>query len=269
MAGYFKIGLIATAVLAAIPLLLPRIWNRGLVGVLLACGLLTMGAGEWLREAGRKPFVIQGYMYSTGMLVQDEGKVEQAGMTASARWISPAAAEDRVSHGRGLFLAYCQPCHTMDGYNGLRPFLARWNSETVASLVPRTQHLRALMPPWYGTETENEALTTYLMSRKPAETAALPDDPDAAAKVAFNISCGLCHTVSGYRPLKSSFAGQSAKEIDEFLDAAGDMVDEMPAYFGDDRQREALVRFLKKMEPEASPAKQAAAPPASDERRES
>ena len=269
VAGYFRIGLIVTALLALIPLIVPRFWNRGLVALLLIAALGTMGAGEWLREAGRKPFTIHGYMYSTGMLVDEEDAVAQAGMAASARWISPAAAGDQVALGRDLYLAYCQVCHTMDGYNGLRPFLGHWNEETVASLVPRTQHLRALMPPWHGTDEENAALTAYLMTQKPAEPAPWPADPDAAAQLAFDLSCGICHTVDGFRPLGGSLAGMGPDEIDEFVAMSGDLLDEMPGYFGNDEQRAALIRFLTDVANPQAPAATAAATPETAEGRDS
>ncbi len=254
VAGWFKLGIIVTAVLALIPLLVPRVWNKGLVAVLILCGLLTMGAGEWTREAGRKPFVIQGYMYSTGLLESESPVVEAVGMAASAKWISPDAAGDSARLGHDLYLAYCQPCHTRDRYNGLAPYLAHWDRETVASLVPHLQSMRALMPPWYGTEYENAALTDYLLTMKPQGEAAWPTDPDRAGELAFRISCGLCHTVSGFRPLADSFADMDADEIDEFLDSAGDIAEGMPAYFGPPRQRKALIRFLRTMNRETAAA---------------
>ena len=269
VAGYFRIGLIVTALLALIPLLVPRFWNRGLVALLLVVALGTMGAGEWLREAGRKPFTIHGYMYSTGMLAADEDAVAAVGMAGAARWISPAAAADEVALGRDLYLAYCQVCHTMDGYNGLRPYLAHWNEETVASLVPRTQYLRALMPPWYGTDEENAALTAYLMTEKPTAKAPWPNEPEAAARLAFDLSCGLCHTVDGFRPIGASLAGMGPDEIDEFIAGSGDMLDEMPGYFGNDEQRAALIRFLTDMANPEAPAATAATTAATDEGRDS
>ncbi len=240
----FKVFLIVTLVLSLWPLLLPKAWNRFGFALLLVAGWLAMGAGEWSREAGRKPFTIYGYLYSSGMLVTEEPAFEANGMVAGTKWISPAAATDEMALGRDLYLAWCQPCHTMDGYNGLRPYLAYWNEETVASLVPRLNHMRPMMAPWYGTDEENAALTAYLMAQKPAEQASLPDDETLAAVQAFAVACGLCHTPNQFRPIAESFEDMSAEEIDEFLDESGDMVDEMPGYFGPADQREALIRYL-------------------------
>lgn len=240
----FKIGLVATLSLCAIPLVLPKVWNKGLVPVLLIVGLLTMGSGEWTREAGRKPFVIQGYMYSTGMLVADEEAFAADGMIAHTKWMSPESLTDEARRGEDLFNAWCRPCHTTNGYNGLAPYLAYWNEETVASLVPRVGYMRALMPPWYGTEEENAALVTHLMSLKPADPGVMPADRNLARAKSFAISCGLCHTANGYRSLADSFTDMDAEEIDEFLDEAGDLTEEMPGYFGTAEQRELLIEYL-------------------------
>ena len=79
-----------------------------------------------------------------------------------------------------------------------------------------------------------------------ASLAGPADGVNGPAK-AFEISCGLCHTPNGFRPLAESFTDMSAEEIDEFLDESGDLVDEMPGYFGTPLQREMLIRFLQEM----------------------
>ena len=244
MMAVFRVGLLVTCALALVPLVAPRIWHRAMVPVLLLCGLLTMGAGEWVRESGRKPFVIQGYMYSTGLLVDQEADFAANGMAQGTLWLSPAGDEDPVRRGHDLFNAWCLPCHTMDGYNGLRPLLAQWDEETIASLVPRVRHMRALMAPWYGTDEENAAVTAYLITEKPAAPVPMPADRAAARERAFAISCGLCHTPHEYRSLADTFEGMSAEDIDSFLDETGDITEEMPAYRGTDEQRALLVEYL-------------------------
>jgi mono/diheme cytochrome c family protein len=243
VAALFKGGLIVLTILAVLVWLWPALTRRAPAVLLLVLALGTMGAGEWMREAGRKPYTIHGYLYSTGMLVEQEEWFADNGMAAGTRWLSPAGATDEVRRGRDLYVAWCQPCHTQGGYNGLQPYLAHWNRETVASLVPRLASMRALMPPWHGNAAENDALVTYLMTLKPEATAVWGTDGYGPAQ-AFAISCGLCHTPDGFRELTSSFAGMDPAEIDEFLDEAGDLVDEMPGYFGPPEQRALLVEYL-------------------------
>jgi hypothetical protein len=111
--------------------------------------------------------------------------------------------------------------------------------------------MRALMPPWYGTEEENEALTAYLMSLKPAGDHRPPPAMDPAK--AFAVSCGLCHTPDRYRGLAESMADLTEPEIEEMLAEIGDWMDEMPGYYGTDDQRALLVRYLHELgNPEAA-----------------
>ena len=272
---FFQIGMIASIVVSLWPLIRPRTWNGLGVALLIGLALFSMGSGEWLREAARKPFTIHGYLYSNGMVadlsgaIVADGQLQQWVAASGAGYLESRLAADGVSAhtlwldqrpgadpGRQLYLAHCQPCHTMAGYNGLRDYLGHWNQETIASLLPRLQYLRALMPPWYGDENENAALTQYLLSEGaradlswPAAEAAADSATQAAvataaAELSFRISCNLCHTPDGFRPLRESLAGMEVEELDEFLDEAGDIADEMPAYYGDEQQRVALVAYL-------------------------
>ena len=244
MVTWVRIGAIAVLILSAWPLLVPRSWNPVGVVLLGIATLLTFGAGEWIREAGRKPFTIKGYMYSTGLLVSEEDKLAADGMMVHTRWFNTDVGHDRTAIGKELYRAHCQPCHTLDGYNGLRPFLAHWNRETVASLLPRLQHLRALMPPWYGDAYENECLTDYLLAEGSRGASSWPAHPQAAQRMAWDLSCGLCHTVDGFRPLRDSLAGYTRGDLEDLLDTAGDLTEEMPAYHGDDKQRLLLLESL-------------------------
>jgi mono/diheme cytochrome c family protein len=192
-------------------------------------------------------------MYSTGLRVTQQDQVAADGMRAHTRWFDPAAAGDPMATGQQLHRAHCQPCHTMDGYNGLRRYLAHWNEETILSLLPRLEHLRGGMPPWYGTEEENTALAAHLLAEGRLGRASWPSNLRAAGRQAWDLSCGLCHTTDGYRPLRDSVAELSREELNDLLDMAGDLTDEMPAYHGDERQREYLLAYLGELAGTADP----------------
>ncbi len=244
MATAFASGLAAMAVLALWPLLLPRTWNALGVVLLAAAVVGSFGAGEWVREAGRKPFTIRGYLYSTGVRVDQDAQLAADGVMAHTRWLNREVGHDRAAIGHELYRAHCQVCHTMDGYNGLRPSLAHWSEATIADLLPRLGSMRALMPPWHGDEYENACLTEYLLAEGRQGETAWPADSQKAGRLAWDLSCGLCHTVDGYRPLRGTLAGQSREELDELLDSAGELTPEMPPYTGGPRQREALLSHL-------------------------
>jgi mono/diheme cytochrome c family protein len=244
MVTVLRAGALAVFLLGLWPLLAPRTWNPLGVVLLLAAGLGTFGAGEWIREAGRRPFTIKDYMYSTGMRVADQPQLAADGMAAHTLWLSPLADSDDEILGGELFRAHCSVCHTWNGYRGLYPFLAHWNRETIASLVPRLQHLRGPMPPWYGNDRENAVLTEYLLAAGATSPVAFPGERHAAEKLAWDLSCGLCHTLDGWRPLREFLAGQSRQELQDLLEMVGDLTPEMPPYYGSDQQRESLLSYL-------------------------
>jgi len=246
----FKWGLLAAIVLSLWPLLAPAAWNPG-GGVLLFCaGLAAFFGGEWAREAARKPFTIYGYMYSTGVLLAEEDELAAKGVVASTRWLDPAADTPR-ERGRDLFRAWCQPCHTMDSYNGLRPFLAHWSEEQTAEFLPRLQYMRAQMPGWPAGDDAVADLAAYLRSEGESGDDAFPADPAAAGRLAWDLHCGLCHTLDGYRSLRPSLEGMTRDELDETLDFLSDLTDEMPPYLGDDVERSHLLDYLESV---ATPA---------------
>jgi cytochrome bd-type quinol oxidase subunit 1/mono/diheme cytochrome c family protein len=244
MLAILPLSALAVLVAALWAVLLPWSWNRAGVALLLIAGLVTFGAGEWIRESGRKPYTINKYIYSNGLLVSDEKTIEANGVLSHTRWIDPDALGDQVALGRELFRAHCRVCHTLDGYNGLRPYLARWNQETVASLLPHLEVLRARMPPWYGHAAENEAVTAYLLGEGRRGQRPWPTSPTAAQTEAWKVSCGLCHTLDGYRPLRLTLKGMTRQDLDELLEMSGELVETMPAYHGDVHQRELLLDFL-------------------------
>ena len=245
VARWLVVGVAAMSLLALWPLLLPARWNRLGAALLAAAGLLVFAAGEWTREAGRKPFTIHGYLYSTGLRVEQEERLAADGVAAHTKWLDPRAgsADDPAALGGELYRNHCACCHTRDGYNGLRPWLAHWEDATVRNLLPRLQHLRGLMPAWHGTPAETEALAAHLRTMRPAAAAA-PAAPAAAAREAWRVSCGLCHTADGYRPLRQSLSGLSRDELSALLDTLHELTDAMPPYLAQPSQRQRLLDQL-------------------------
>jgi mono/diheme cytochrome c family protein len=238
-----QIGVVAAFILALFPLTKPRAWNSLGGGVLLMAGLLVFAGGEWTREAARKPYTIHGYLYSTGMLVADEAAYAAGEAVPETRWRDPAA-DTPEARGHDLYRAWCQPCHTLDGYNALRPALAFWSEEQIAEFLPRLQFLRFRMPAWYGSEQDVADLAAHLARIGADGNAAFPDDPQEAGRLAFDRFCGLCHTLDGEMELRSTLTGLGTDEIEELLDTLQDYGDSMPAYLAEEPQRGHLIRFL-------------------------
>ncbi|MCG8532497.1 MAG: cytochrome ubiquinol oxidase subunit I [Desulfovibrionales bacterium] len=157
----------------------PQSVRPALLGVLLITGLGQIGTFEWIREAGRRPYLIHGYMWSNSIRTADTAKLQKEGMLGNAKWISTptVTAETMIAAGNELYRVQCMACHSLNG-----PMLA---SADIASGFTRhglrTQlngqgKLREFMPPFLGTAQEQDAISAYL-AHAMGKPLTLPDAP--------------------------------------------------------------------------------------------
>jgi len=152
---------------------------QALATVLVA--FVAYGAFEFVREGLRRPYIIEGFMYSTGVTTEAAAKLDRRGNIAQTRvegvvafcpWALPPgkayAALDPLGKGEAVYRAACLRCHSVDGYNAVRPLVRSWSRETIRHLLDRMHEVKLSMPPFPGTDAEKEALADYLVSlRKP------------------------------------------------------------------------------------------------------
>jgi len=150
--------------------------SAGAIAIVLGA-FVAFGAMEFVREGARKPFVIEGFMYSTGVTVAGAADVDtranitwtQAnGILSAAPWALPPGKEigdlDLPGYGQAVFRAACQRCHQVDGYNAIRPLVRGWSAETVRWTLDRLDEIKPSMPPFPGTNVEKGALVSYLLT---------------------------------------------------------------------------------------------------------
>lgn len=181
---YLLWALLASAFLALLALVLPRLvrWPQAVVALLAAFALLA--GYERVREGARKPFVIRGYMFSNGVLVSEVAALNRDGILSKARWAAHDAAPMPLSRGRAVFRAECASCHTLDGYLGIRKRTAAADADFLTLFLtalrddgprwaahPPQKPDYAFMPPFVGTDEELAALVAYLDSLKTTQTA--------------------------------------------------------------------------------------------------
>ena len=132
--------------------------------LIVVLGLAVTGTSEWVREAVRKPYIISNYMYGNEILVSSRGALDRMGVLASARWALARDLQEgrEYSAGREIFRIQCQTCHTVDGYNGIRPLVRNWDQEFIHYQLQHLETLKGYMPPFMGTEAERRALAGYL-----------------------------------------------------------------------------------------------------------
>jgi mono/diheme cytochrome c family protein len=194
-------------------------------------------------------------MYSTGVLVGEAPEERPAtgavydsdlvddGVLAHTRWRNPGN-HTPAAVGHDLYRAWCQVCHTVDHYNGLGPFMAVRSEEQIATLLPVLGNMRVQMPPWPAEPEAAEALAAYLAGLDAGDDLSLPDDPAEAQQLAWDLHCGLCHTLDEVRPLRDSLLDVPRDELEEWLDTLTDFDEGMPEYLHTGEVREHLLDYL-------------------------
>jgi mono/diheme cytochrome c family protein len=142
----------------------PRRFSFATALVLLTLGLAVTGSSEWVREAVRKPYIISDYMYANSIRVEDVPAIQAQGALASSKWakVSSVTPENRLEAGKEVFRLLCSACHTVDGYNAIRPFIQDWPEDYIHEQLGQLNVLASVMPPFQGNDTERDALAGWL-----------------------------------------------------------------------------------------------------------
>ena len=144
---------------------MPSGLSRTMAAVMLVVGLMYFGAFEFLREGGRRPYIIYDYMYSNAILKNDVDQVAEVGIFNTAKWIehrrvTPANVQ---AAGRELFNVLCLSCHSLGGpLNDIRQQVRMSSPEELNLIFATMGRERPYMPPFAGTEFEEQVLINYL-----------------------------------------------------------------------------------------------------------
>jgi len=145
----------------------PAAVRRSLAAVMLIIGLLYIGAFEFIREGGRKPYIIQDYMYSNSLLKEELPAVAQSGILKSARWSHlRRIEEDKLGEaGQEIFNLTCLSCHSVGGpLRDMRKRSAQMSIQGLEFVLSAMGNKLPYMPPFVGTDDEKRALIFYLHS---------------------------------------------------------------------------------------------------------
>jgi mono/diheme cytochrome c family protein len=232
-----------TAILAAIliifGLIIPKAYHTiGGIAV-LALGLVWFGSYEWFRESVRKPYVITDYMYGNALELAHAGAYATDGLLAHMT----IKTDDP---GADLFRHACRSCHTIDGYNAIKPFYDGTDQAFIAGMVAGVGAMKGNMPPWMGTQEEAQLLAAHIykeVDHRPISEIYGLSGIDLGRKV-YDIRCGSCHEFGGFNDKFQSLVGLEREDYELILDMSDDLGEEMPAFTGSTEEREALIQFL-------------------------
>ncbi|MFZ5570462.1 MAG: cytochrome ubiquinol oxidase subunit I [Thermodesulfobacteriota bacterium] len=137
---------------------------------ILAFGLLLLGFGfmgsfEWIREAGRRPFILYGLAYSNAVLAEDLEVLSQQGILASTRWARyrTIGKDNEMEAGRELFAFMCAGCHSIGGpMNDIKALTRDIPVTGLTAMLAGMGRINDYMPPFPGTAAERQALATYI-----------------------------------------------------------------------------------------------------------
>ena len=146
---------------------MPQAITRPMAVVMLVIGLMYMGCFEFIREGGRRPYIIRDHMYSTSIHKADMDRVRENGLLKEARWVENRTLErgNMLAAGREIFNILCLPCHSVGGpLNEIRKLTRSYTPAGLAAKINGLHTFSPYMPPFAGTADERTALATYIAS---------------------------------------------------------------------------------------------------------
>ncbi len=157
-------------------------WRKPLTIMILICGLLTMGAFEFLREGSRRPFAVYGVMYANAIEVAQREHIQADGFLKTARWVSHTEItdENKINAGKEIFRLQCTSCHSIGGpMNDILPLTQKFSLFGMQAQLNGQGKLLDYMPPFMGSVQEREALAHYIVEglhgRKTAAETSIPE----------------------------------------------------------------------------------------------
>ncbi len=240
----------------------PQSVNIPVAVLFLLLGIAVTGFTEWVREAVRKPYVIYNYMYSNATLTTQVDEFRRTGILVASKWttIKEVTDENILDAGRQVFTAQCAHCHTIEGYNGIRPLTRGWSHAFTSRAIAHLDELKGFMPPFTGNDAEREALAAWITALDPTvreqidagnvsfdldKVQQMGDIVEAAGEAVWDDYCSGCHTISGGKnPIDTKVAGKSNAEISELIANLENLAGFMPPFDGSDSEREALAVWL-------------------------
>lgn len=143
----------------------PARLSQTLAALMLVIGLLHFGAFEFIREGGRKPYIIENHLYANSIRVDQVEQVSARGVLQSARWVEnrEITADNRLAAGREVYNLLCLSCHSISGpMRDIRTRTAGLEPGELELVISTMGKVRTYMPPFVGTADEKQALVAFL-----------------------------------------------------------------------------------------------------------
>ncbi|MGB7546302.1 MAG: c-type cytochrome [Terracidiphilus sp.] len=246
--------LAVTFALALLALVRPGRMHLAFSLLVALVALGAMGSFEFVREAIRKPYVIENYLYANSLYATqmpgDGGfsvdEVNNTGILKTAKWINDRelTKDNQAAVGGEVFRVECESCHTANSYRGIRHYLTlrQWDQNKIQAMLGGLEFMHnGVMPPFAGTDAERGALAAYLTTIQPISGTQAASATDG--RTVFEQNCVMCHRVRAADPLFKNLPQDPSAASDALKDLTS-LFPLMPDLKLPDPQRTALVRWV-------------------------
>jgi len=210
---------------------------------------IFFGAFEFIREAGRKPYIIKDYMYSTGIRVADFDQIKDRSILMNSKWtmVREITPGNEIKAGGEIFRIQCYACHSLGIKNNIIGKMAGWDLNKIRRIIGSLKGITPFMPGFAGNDNERDALAKWFYQEvhgslppadRPAETAL--DGP-----ALFDSFCSDCHENSPEDPLfLKTLTVTSLEDMTDILGRLNELNEDMPPFEGNEAEKRALAEYI-------------------------
>lgn len=170
--------------------------TQGFAILLFAGGLANVTMGEFIREAVRKPYIVDNLVLGNQIFKDQVPQLQKSGFLNGGVWtryyvqtVAPDVVdsagqiqadrlpnlepEKRLMLGKVLYMYHCNNCHALDkGVSSVVSLTRGWTDDLMKISIIHLDRIHYFMPPWSGTIEEADLLAQYLNSIKLASPVA-------------------------------------------------------------------------------------------------
>lgn len=151
---------------------MPRRMQLPVASLMLLLGLFQVATFEWVRETGRRPWVIHGVIWSNGIRPGDAAQADAKGILATARWtpVKQVTPENLVKAGHEIWQMQCSTCHGIGApMLDILPRIAGIPPAGIDALLKGQGRILPYMPPFIGTAEDRRAVVAFLVAVRNAQ----------------------------------------------------------------------------------------------------
>lgn len=159
------------------PILNPKSLTFPFAVSLFIFGLTAFSLSEFVREAIRKPYIVDRIVLGNQIYAHQVESAREKGFLNSGVWTKMhrekfpekiVLQQDKIALGQTVFMYHCSNCHAAEhGYSAAAPRMAGESAKRIAEFVKRLNEPVYAMPPWSGNDEEADWLAAYLESIRP------------------------------------------------------------------------------------------------------